>query len=179
MGYIGNKMSERAHNAHLQGEKPLSEWTKEDFTSLFDAELEQAVKKLTLKELKNYFLSYIGWHHTGKYYNKTDFYELDVDFIEAVTIDKINEIIASRPKREKRPKQEKTKPLFVTAKISYTIWVGNFANYKRPKDYTEVVKFMSNEKMIYTQNGCKRLSSVRILAKIEQKTKFADAKRLK
>ncbi len=28
MGYIGNKMSERAYEAYESGEKPLSKWTK-------------------------------------------------------------------------------------------------------------------------------------------------------
>lgn len=179
MGYIGNRMSENAWNAHLSGEKTLGEWRKDDFVNLFCEELQPLASKLTLNELKSELLTSTGWHHTGKYYNKTDFYEVDEDYLQEMTADKIAEIIAKRPKKRKEPKA-KEKPTFITAKIKYVEWEGKFANYKRPVEHIEIVQFMSNEKMVkvsgYRQ---KRLSSVEILERIEQKTKFADKKRLK
>lgn len=181
MGYIGNRMSERAYWAHCSGEKTWSEWRKDDFIDLFCKELQQLARKLTLTELKRELLTSTGWHHTGKFYNKTDFYEVGEDYLQELTAEKIAEIIAKRPKREKKEPKAKEKPLFITAKIRYTEWEGRFANYKRPVTHIEVVQFMSNEKMIKVDGGWKkkRLSSVEILEKIEQKTKFANKNCLK
>lgn len=178
MGYIGIQFSEGARDAYLDGKKPLSSWTKEEIVSAFSEDLAPLVKKLTLQELKRYFLACTEWHHTGSYYNKTDFYCLDEESVEKLTAERISEIIARRPKKEKKAKSQ---PLFVTAKIKYTEWVGNSRRYMRPVERIEVVYFMSNDKMVSIGSGCikKRLSSVKILEQIVQKTKFADAKRLK
>lgn len=180
MGYIGNKMSVNAWNAHQSGEKTWSEWRKDDFICLFSEELQPLAKKLTLNELKCQLLTATGWHHTGKYFNKTSFFEIDDDALAELTAENIDNIIANRPKRERRVPKAKGKPLFITAKIRYIEWEGRFANYKRPVEHIEIVQFMSNEKMV-TVSGYnkKRLSSVEILEKIEQKTKFADINRLK
>lgn len=178
MGYIGTKMSERAFEAHQNGEKPYSQWSKEDLLDSLPVEIQEKAKKLTLSELRCRLLHYSSWHHTGTYYNRTDFYEIDENQIDKLTAEKIDEIITNRPKRV-RVKKVKTKPLFVTAKIRYTEWEGRFRNYRHPVTYTAVVQFMSDAKMVkidyYTT---KRLSSVEIVEKIEQKTKFADKKRL-
>lgn len=176
-GYIGQRMSVNALNAHATGKKPLSEWHKEDFDCLFSEELRPYLKKLTLKELKSHFLKYSVWHHTGKFFNVTDFYELDEDKAEELTAERLQKIIENRPPREKKQKE---KPLYVTAKITFTEWVGRFANFKKPVKRVEVVHFMSNEKLVELEDGTKkRLSSVVVLEKIEQKTKFANANRLK
>lgn len=181
MGYIGNRMSERAHEAHLGGEKPWSEWRKDDFVDLFDEEIQPLASKLTPNELRGELLTSTGWHHTGKYFNKTDFYEISEDYLQELTADKIAEIIANRPKREKREPKVKEKPLFVTAKIRYIEWEGKYANHRKPVEHVEIVKYMSDAKMVKVDNGwkTKRLSSVDIISKIEQKTKFADVKKLK
>lgn len=180
MGYIGNKMSVNAWNAHQSGEKTWSEWRKDDFIDLFCEELQSLAKKLTLNELKSELLTSTGWHHTGKFYNRTDFYEISEDYLQEMTADKINEIIANRPKREKKEPKAKEKPLYITAKIRYVEWEGKYARYKKPVEHIEIVQFMSNEKMVMCSGyNKKRLSSVEILEKIEQKTKFADKNRLK
>lgn len=178
MGYVGNRMSERAYLAHCSGEKTWSEWRKDDFIELFNEELRQLARKLTLRELKRELLFCTGWHHTGKFYNVTKFYEVCDEYLQELTAKKIEEIIANRPKKEKK---QNIKPLFVTAKIKYVDWVGRFARHKKPVQYIEIVQFMSTDKIISVDNGYKkkRISSIEILEKIEQKTKFADKKRLR
>lgn len=181
MGYIEQRMSVNAWNAHQCGEKPWSEWRKEDLIDAISEDLQPLASKLTLGELKGALLISTGWHHTGKYFNQTDFYEIDEDYLQKLTADKIAEIIANRQKREKREPKVKEKPLFVTAKVRYIEWEGKYANYRKPVEHIEIVKYMSDAKMIKVENGwkTKRLSSVDIISKIEQKTKFADAKKLK
>ena len=85
-GYIGCKMSKNAAKAYCRGKKPISKWTKKDILSTISAYLEedpQKSQKLTLfgkcrlKILKDRVLCTTEWHHTGGYYNMTDFYEVD------------------------------------------------------------------------------------------------------
>ncbi len=176
MGYVGTQMSERALAAHNNGEKPLSQWSKEDLLDCLPSAISEQAKKLTLKELRFELLYNSGWHHTGNCFNHTDFYAIDESAIEELTAEKIAEIIASRPKRERKVKE---KPLFVTAKIKYTEWEGRFRNYRRPVEHIAIVQFMSDAKQVKVDSWTtKRLSSVEILKKIEQKSKFADKKRL-
>lgn len=95
-GYVGCSMSRRAQEAYEQGEKPKSKWTK---TAMLDAiagvlwfddvlteENMSAFKKLKKDELFNQFFEWSSWHHTGKYANVTDFYDVDetaiLDFVE-------------------------------------------------------------------------------------------------
>lgn len=43
------------------------------------------LNKLTLKELQDNFLSYSSWHHTGTFYNSTNFYEVDENSVLDIT----------------------------------------------------------------------------------------------
>ena len=176
MGYIGTKMSVRAFEAHQNGEKPFSQWSKEDLLYCLPSAIFESAKKLTLNELKSELLYNSSWHHTGNYFNRTDFYAIDEHAVEELTAERIAEIIEHRPKRERKVKD---KPLFVTAKIKYVEWEGKFRNYRRPVEHIAIVQYMSDAKLIKIDSWTsKRLSSVEILEKIEQKTKFADKKRL-
>lgn len=111
-GYKDKSMSVNAVIAYSEGEKPLSKWTK---AAIFDemdfycdeisAEKMELLKKLTVKELRENFLSYKAYHHTSKFYNTTNFYELNIDKIEEITTDEINNIILQRKKAARRPQE--------------------------------------------------------------------------
>ncbi len=114
-GYIDKKMSVRANNAYLNGEMPLSKWTK---TTILNAIVEFAeenninidnldLNKLTLKELQQNYLINSSWHHTGSLYNKTDFYSISENIVNNLTNDFINEIIKNRQPRKKLTIEEK------------------------------------------------------------------------
>lgn len=119
-GYYGYSMSNNAVMAYYNGEKPLSKWTK---TELVRAIREEnfpdmdTVKKMTVSELRRVFLRRSSWHHTGKLYNVTDFYSVNVD---GVTVDQLREIIADR---EPATKPEKPKP--VKAFVRFGEWEGS------------------------------------------------------
>lgn len=122
-GYNGKSMSNRAVRAYEYGEKPLSKWTKavlldEIDDILFNNDSGVTVddfKKLTVKELKDNFLDYASWHHTGALYNTTDFYKLNEDRILDSTKDDIKKIIDNRKNKKaeeedlKRRKEEQDK----------------------------------------------------------------------
>lgn len=83
-GYVGQSMSVRAQEAYDDGKKPFNKWTKSDIIDEikdnYDLTKEEVdiLKKYKLNELKG-LLSYSEWHHTGKYYNETEFWELNLD----------------------------------------------------------------------------------------------------
>ena len=111
-GYKGQSMSVNAAIAYSAGEKPLSKWTKtailEEIENIFDElpeEKAEIIKKMTLTELRENFLNYTAYHHTGKFYNTTNFYELDIEKIEKITVDEINDIISRRKKAARRPQE--------------------------------------------------------------------------
>lgn len=109
-GYKGQSMSVNAVWAYDRGEKPLSKWTKaailEEIENMFDElpeEKADMIKKMTLTELRENFLNYTAYHHTGKFYNSTNFYQLNADRMENITVEEIGEIISRRKKTARRP----------------------------------------------------------------------------
>lgn len=109
-GYKGQSMSVNAVWAYDRGEKPLSKWTKsailEEIENIFDElpeEKAEMIKKMTLTELRENFLTYTAYHHTGKFYNSTNFYQVNADRVENITVEEIREIMSRRKKTARRP----------------------------------------------------------------------------
>lgn len=67
-------MSNNAVAAYENGQKPISKFTKEDADELSDLFAE----KWSVKEIKDLVKNYgeVGYHHTSKFYNKTNFYSI-------------------------------------------------------------------------------------------------------
>lgn len=85
-GYVGWSMSRRAVAAYEDGEKPRSKWTKKamiaaikDACDDLDLAYDPAIEKMKKAELFHTFLYNSSWHHTGKFFNETDFYAIDED----------------------------------------------------------------------------------------------------
>ena len=180
MAYIGTKMSERAFEAYEEGKQPLSKWTKDEILdAICNERSDLDFSKLTTKELKSCFLKCTEWHHTGAYFNATDFYSIDYDYLEEINQENIDNIIKNRTPRKKPEKKVKEPNLYITALIRYDNWEGT---RKHPKKvtYREIVTFRSQDKKVYCQKiiGNKLLSKVAIIDKIEKKTKYADKARL-
>ena len=179
-GYKNYSMSNNAIAAYENGERPLSKWTKSeilDGIAEIDDEKAEICNKLTLSELKSRFLRYSSWHHTSEYYNCTDFYEIDSNAVDEISAEKIVEIITNRPKKERKSKLEPKNPLYITAIVRYIEWEGT---RKHPKavNKQDIVFYREGDKMIKcpkSQNWQKRLSSLSIVFKVEQKTKYATA----
>lgn len=105
-GYYGYSMSNNAVYAYENYEMPKSKWNKK---MIFEAieferrpiggawfeisdEVINELKKLPLKLLKIYILEYKGWHHTSKFYNETEFYGINLNNLEELTVEKIRKI---------------------------------------------------------------------------------------
>lgn len=92
-GYKGHSTSWNSIYAREDGEFPLSEWTKTklvDAITAADPIKGQQCKQICLEALRCHFLKGAGYHHTSKWYNKTDFFALNSDAIECVTADKLS-----------------------------------------------------------------------------------------
>lgn len=162
-GYYNYSMSNNAVWAYENGEMPLSKWTK---SSILDAcgDKAEMLKPLTVAELRAEILICSSWHHTSKHYNRTDFYMIDVEKLNEITNEDVAAIIARRQPKKKAVKAEKK---IIKAEVTFTVWVGQYRNYRRPKTITEVVKFIEGDKMVETSCGKKRMSSMERIRIIE------------
>lgn len=144
-GYAGYSMSNRAVEAYEEGEKPLSKWRKADIIEaveelIEDQELINLVKKVNLATLKDKMLVYSSWHHTSSMCNRTDFYKIDVEFIENLKKEDIENMISTKPK-----KKEAEENVYF-GNFKYLEWSGS---RKHPKA-TE--KTLENVKVV--EKGC-------------------------
>ena len=101
-GYCGKKMSNNAVAAYAAGEKPLSRWTKKEVLEEISTYSDCDFSKLTKAEILDNFFAHSSWHHTGMFYNCTDFYSMDYAAIQAADQAQINAIIADRSPRVRR-----------------------------------------------------------------------------
>ena len=107
-GYEGHSMSRRAAEAYSSGEKPISKWTKSEIlTGIEETARDNDIdiegidfSKLTTEELKSKFLRNSPWHHTGSFYNATDFYEISAAAVAETTREDIERIISGRTRRQ-------------------------------------------------------------------------------
>ena len=171
MGYINQSMSERAAEAYDLNIMPLSSWTKEKIIEEINFINKNInINKMTLKLMKMLFLVQAGWHHTGKYFNKTNFYKINANYVETLTQEQID-LIVENDKKERKPRETKAKPIKVWAIVSFTVWEGHYRNHKKPYGYIEIVSFLEGDKIIQTSEGGKRTSSLDFLGKFNTEFK--------
>ena len=153
MGYIGQRMSERAAEAYDMGEKPFSKWTKSDIIErlqkLIDSgDLESSeedmkrIKRLTSKTVKYAFLKKSSWHHTGKYFKETDFYDITDDFSK-INLDDLDQI--DRYMRSKMAEAKIAKCSDKYAIITY-YWTENRGSKKWARIYECQQNFLAKIK---------------------------------
>lgn len=94
-GYDGYAMSNNARMAYEDCEMPFSKWTKTELLSAIksynvSADIILALQKHNTDTLRRELLMYSGWHHTSEYYNKTNFYAIDADKVNELTVNRID-----------------------------------------------------------------------------------------
>lgn len=80
-GYKGHSKSNSAIASEEQGSKPKNKWTKDDIMGYIEDEpsLEPFYGELNgmnTSKLKDIALASDGWHHTGAFYGKTDYFSI-------------------------------------------------------------------------------------------------------
>lgn len=128
-GYHNYSMSNNAVIAYATGEKPKSKWTKseilEEIKNVDNTFLEKysQIEKVKVSILKDYFLKNSSWHHTSNYYNKTDFYSIDIDYIENFTEENYHDIIKENSTKKEVPQEE-------TYTATFNVWGGTRSHPK-------------------------------------------------
>lgn len=154
-GYKGYSMSNRAVAAYEDGEKPYSKWKKADLlieckTLLADLEVDYTIedlKKLSLKALKNAVLENSSWHHSSKYFNKTDFYrvsEANLEFM--LDKEKIERLSVKEEVKKEEPKE-------IKARCKFLEWSGT-RNHPKATECEEVGTIRGN--WFYREDGSKK-----------------------
>lgn len=162
MGYIGYSMSERAYQAYKSGEKPRSKWTKTDLidsVTSFNEYTEEDLKPFSTEVLKRYFLTWCSWHHTGKLYNETSFYDIDEDKAAKRDMDSLTEmadLVAGETRKEKT---------LVKAHIYWEEWEGS-RNYGSFTDYDSPCIIVG--KWAYLPDGSKKNVDGRHVHRVER-----------
>ena len=150
-------MSNNAVEAYENGERPLSRWRKSDILeaiSVSEIELKCSIsklQKLPVKVLKEVCLTRSSWHHTSNYYNQTDFYALDEEYIGNLTDEKIEKLLKECKSEEKRrePAEERWKCAFLE-------WSGS---RKHPIATELVEEGIVKGQWFYRQDGSKKKTS--------------------
>lgn len=84
-GYDHSKnMSVNAVDAYDRGVMPKHKWTKVALGSVWLDLVGSELPDMPIADLKTALLRYSEWHHTGKNFTKTDFYEFSVDAARAL-----------------------------------------------------------------------------------------------
>lgn len=150
-GYDGYSMSNNARDAYSDGEKPISKWTKSEIlksVSEIRPDIVENLKKIDVKTLKSKLLFQSSWHHSSKYYNKTDFYSLDVDVIQELTNEEIQEMLSSKNEQSKQEQIKSEKYL-----CRYLVWGGT---RKHPKAHEEESEGEIKGNWFYLPDGRKK-----------------------
>lgn len=143
-GYSGYSMSNNAVDAYESGEKPRSKWTKAAILNAIEAEVLngtlslqcniEKLKQAPLSFLRTKVLQYASWHHTSKYFNGTDFYSLDTDYLASLTDKRSNEYVERCRKEQSQAKNHRTVP--ERWLCSFLVW-GGTRNHPSSKRYVE------------------------------------------
>ena len=126
-GYCGWSMSNNALDCYDNNIRPKSTWTKaellDEIKETYGEAIRDRAKKHTLGFLRDSFLTYDSWHHTGKHYRCTDFYR----FYDDISKTELDEILNTV-----EVKEEKEIPVPFPAKATWLEWSGS---RKHPKSH--------------------------------------------
>lgn len=111
------------------------------------------LKKLPAEALKEQCLRGSSYHHTGKYYSKTNFYSLDAFAITELTDEKIAEITSAYKELQRKKKSEKAAETKEKWECSFLEWSGA-RNHRTAKRIREVGFIQGN--WFYRPNGGKK-----------------------
>ena len=173
-GYHGYSMSNNAVAAYADGEMPLSKWTKQailDAVAEIDEEKAEWLKPVKLQTLKDKLLTRTSWHHTSKFYNRTDFYSLDEDTVESLTEEDVAKWVAKKTKPSQRPEFEINNGTLVkyngtNKEITLpdeVIVIGKYAFLDDNYNATGIVSVIGNNVatiLVSAFRGCKQLKSI-------------------
>ncbi len=158
MGYVGKKYSKNALNCYESEIYPLSYWSKDEILSHYSDEFisQFELTNKTKKVLQYCLLSYDSWHHTGSYYNQTDFYklaseeELKEEFTPEEFINFLDLAKIETAKKKAVKKECTVEKVYVEYEENISSY-RNYPNFKKFKAYG-----VKKGNWIYTLRGKKK-----------------------
>jgi hypothetical protein len=126
-GYIGSSLSCGAAEAYASGERPISEWSKDKMIQriiyLSDNSFTKEDLHIFSKEfLAQTFLYKSSWHHTSKFANETDFFSVDEDKVNDLSLEQLRSMFL---KFKSEKKSKKDTPILKKGSIKYRQWEGS------------------------------------------------------
>lgn len=163
MGYIGHSMSERAAEAYGAGEAPLSKWNKLRLTQMVCTAdgsewTPEELRGATVHDLRRHFLAYTGWHHTGRFYNRTAFFGIDEEAIRLHDVQGLQR--RAREARADRAEADREAHVLAKGRIAWDEWEGS-RRYGRFVRREEPCLIVGN--WAYTEGGKKRLDGEHVV----------------
>lgn len=163
-GYYGQSMSNNAMDAYSMGERPMSKWSKADIIDevyrLDDGYWEKVgLNRFHLGALREFFLTYAGWHHTSKHYNCTEFYSIDENAVEDHDLAAL-EREESFAVEELAEKKERAICAVEKGRIVFEEWEGSRRYGKFVRHEREC---LIRNMWAYTINGKKRIDGSHII----------------
>lgn len=171
VGYYRYSMSNNAVDAYENGEKPKSKWKKSEIvdaigTAISSGEIKPKCNNLlfylygiSAKDLRDMCLCKSSWHHTSSWYNQTEFYSINFDYIEGITEDRIKRFMEnSKEKKDAQPIEERWVCRFL-------VWSGS-RNHPKATEYEEEGVIKGN--WFYRDNGEKKSVNARGFCKIKK-----------
>lgn len=140
-------MSNRAHEAYENNIRPYSKWGKKDILDALPTDVveEYGLQGYPLWFLKETLLQLESWHHTGKMYNRTNFWEVTPPDCSVGEFKRLYETAAAA--RKKQPREKNESPL---RKVQVTHLEWDSRN-SRPTKITEYGVVKGN--FVYLQSG--------------------------
>ncbi len=162
-GYDGFSMSNNARLAYENNEMPKSKWTKKAIIELLERERPDYVsiaKNLPAYVLKEY-LKKTSWHHTGKLFNKIDFYSFDIEKFTHARFEDFYMIEAQYKKtKENNSKTERWL-------IAYTEWEKS-SRFGRPKPVEYCKQGTIDGNIFIADDGTRKMVSGKSFKKIKR-----------
>lgn len=170
-GYCGYSKSNNAICAEQSNKFPLSKWTKAKIIEVLhenqiNSDFINAISKCSFDFLKTRILKCYEWHHTGSYFNCTDYYEVDlIDYDEPKQILTEYAQFKQEKVQAKEQKKEQQREFY---KCKFLTWSGS---RKHPKatEHEEIGEIVGN--WFYSKNHGKKsiyANGFKIIEKVEE-----------
>lgn len=140
-------MSNNAYAAYQDNIRPYSRWGKQDILDALPAGVveEYGLQKYPLWFLKEALLQQESWHHTGKMYNRTNFWEVTQPNCSVGEFHQLYEAAVAAREKQLRAKNE---PPIRKVQVKYLYWTSQNS---RPAEITEYGVAKGN--FVYLQSG--------------------------
>ena len=114
-------MSNNAYAAYQDNIRPYSRWGKQDILDALSAGVveEYGLQKYPLWFLKEALLQQESWHHTGKMYNRTNFWEV---VAPECSVNEFSRLYAACLLRQEKEAEKRQSAEFRKVKVKYLQW---------------------------------------------------------